>query len=115
MVFFVTQFPSLITLKYHTHLTSSLTCYHSIFFTLFVGPIPVTRCIFFFLVPSTQKPEPSEIKKNKNKNLNHPNPMKEERKKKHPDHPNPVKKKGRTLETEPRKKKVDWSKGAAEL
>ena len=41
-VFFITQFPSLITLKYHTRLAPSLTCHHSIFFTLFMGPIPVT-------------------------------------------------------------------------
>ena len=115
MVFFVTQFPSLITLKYHTHLTSSLTCYHSIFFTLFVGPIPVTRCIFFFLVPSTQKPEPSEIKKNKNKNLNHPNPMKEERKKNTQITQTQWKKKEEHSRPNPGKKKVDWSKGAAEL
>ena len=39
---------SLITLKYHVCLAPSLTSHHSIFFTLFVGPIPVTRCSFFF-------------------------------------------------------------------
>ena len=46
--FFVTQFLSLITLKYHVCLAPSLASHHSIFFTLFVGPIPVTRCSFFF-------------------------------------------------------------------
>ena len=49
--FFITQFSSLVThhSKYPTRLAQSLTCYHSIFFILFVGPIPVTLCrIFFF-------------------------------------------------------------------
>ena len=34
--------------KYLTYLEPSLTCHYSIFFTLFVGPIPVTRCSLFF-------------------------------------------------------------------
>ena len=58
--FFITHNSSLIThhLKYHTRLASSLTCHHSIFFTLFVGPIPVTRCsfFFFFLIPKLIEP-----------------------------------------------------------
>ena len=41
---------SLITLKYHVCLAPSLTSHHSIFFTLFVSPIPVTRCSFFFFL-----------------------------------------------------------------
>ena len=46
----IIQFPSLITLithhsKYPTRLAPSLTCHHSIFFILFVGLIPVTRCM----------------------------------------------------------------------
>ena len=41
-LFLVTQFPPLITLKYHVCLAPSLTSHHSIFFILFVGPIPVT-------------------------------------------------------------------------
>ena len=48
MLFFVTQFLSLIILKYHVFLAPSLTSHHSIFFILFVGPILVTRCSFFF-------------------------------------------------------------------
>ena len=67
---FIIQFSSLIThhLKYPTRLASSLTCHHSIFFTLFVGPIPITQCNFFFLqslVPKLTKP--SEKKKKKKK------------------------------------------------
>ena len=71
---------SLITLKYYTCLAPSLSYHQSIFFTLFVGPITVTRCNFFF-PPRTQKPEPNERRKEK-KSSNHPNPVKEERKKK---------------------------------
>ena len=83
---FVTQFPlliahhsSLITLKYHTCLAPSLTCHHSIFFILFVGPIPITRYNFFFF-SSTQKPELE--RKKKKRNPDHLNPVKEEKKKK---------------------------------
>ena len=63
--FFVTQFSSfvirhlsLITLKYPTRLAPSLTCHHSIFFILFMGPIPITRCslfIYFFSIPKLTK------------------------------------------------------------
>ena len=62
--FFITQFLSLITYhsKYPTRLAPSLICHHSIFFTLFMGPIPVTRCIFFFF---------SEKKKEKKKGETH--------------------------------------------
>ena len=44
---------SLIThhLKYPTHLAPSFITHHSIFFTLFVGSIPVTRCrVFLFFI-----------------------------------------------------------------
>ena len=43
---------SLVILKYYVYLAPSLTSHYSIFFTLFMGLISVTRCIFFFfLVP----------------------------------------------------------------
>ena len=65
--FFFTQFPSLITLKYPICLASSLTCHHLIFFTLFVGSIPVTRCRFFFLVPKLTEPKNKKKEKKKPK------------------------------------------------
>ena len=127
---FVTQFSSIdfhhwsfITLKYHTRLTPLLTCHHSIFFTLFVGFKAVTRCSFFF--PSTQthwtqwkkkkklKTETSEKRRRRRK-------RRKEKKRKTPDQ----EKKGKKEEKEDTwdrtqekkgKKKVDWSKGAAEL
>ena len=69
--FFVTQFlslvthhSSLITLKYYICLAPSLTSHYSIFFTLFVDPILVTRCsIFFFQYPNS----PNPVKKKKKK------------------------------------------------
>ena len=70
---------SLITLKYHVCLAPSLTFHHSIFFTLFVGSIPVTRCSFFFffsLVPKLT--EPSKKKKDPEQT----EPVKEEEEKK---------------------------------
>ena len=47
----VTHHSSLIThhLKYHVCLAPSLTSHRSIFFTLFVDPIPVTGAAFLFL------------------------------------------------------------------
>ena len=48
---FITHYLSLITLKYQGCLAPSLTCHHSIFFTLFMGLIPVTQCNFFFPIP----------------------------------------------------------------
>ena len=49
------RYSSLITLKYHTRSAPSLTCHHSIFFTLFVGPMLDTLiapnnslCLSFF-------------------------------------------------------------------
>ena len=68
LLFFIAQFPALnfrhsshithysllITYhsKYPTRLALSLSCHHSIFFTLFVSSIPVTRCrkFFFFFI-----------------------------------------------------------------
>ena len=71
-LFFIAQFSSLITyysslinhhLKYSTRLPSSLNTHHSIFFTLFMGSIPVTRYSFFF--SSTQTHRTYLIKKKK--------------------------------------------------
>ena len=56
LVCFFFHHSSLITLN-----TTPIWHHYSIFFTLFVGPIPVTRCIFFFPVPKLT--EPSEKKK----------------------------------------------------
>ena len=51
--------------KDYIHLAPSFNFHPSIFFTLFVGPIPVTHCRLFFLsVPKLT--EPSEKKKKKN-------------------------------------------------
>ena len=68
LFFVITQFPSLIThhFKYYTRLAPSLNFHHSIFFTLFVGPIPVTHCrlllfFFFFQYPNS----PNLVKKKK--------------------------------------------------
>ena len=53
--------------KYPTRLEPSLTCHHSIFFTLFVDPILVTRCSFFFFFFSITKPSERRRKKKKKK------------------------------------------------
>ena len=45
----ITHNLSLITLKYHVCLAPSLTSHHSIFFTLFVGPITITGATFFLI------------------------------------------------------------------
>ena len=48
-------------------LALSLTSHHSIFFTLFVGPIPVTGAAFFFFSSVPKLTEPSKkIKKQRN-------------------------------------------------
>ena len=86
----ITQHSSLIThhSKYHTCLALLLNFHHSIFFTLFVGPIPVlVQLLFLFLFLflfflSTQITRTSERKKRK----------KRKEKKRHPDHPKPKKK-----------------------
>ena len=90
----VTQFPSLITLKYYTRLAPSLTCHHLIFLTLFMGPIPVTWCFFFFFLSAQKKKHPRS-------NLG------EERGKK--------KKRKNTRDRTQEKKRVNWLKGAAKL
>ena len=113
---FVTHHLSLIILKYYARLAPSLGYHHSIFFTLFVGPIPITRCSFFFPVPRNpnqkpkkkkkpRSPEPSERRKGKKK------------KRRNPDHRTQWKKKKKNPETRTqwKKKKVDGSKGATEL
>ena len=88
LVFFffsITQFPSLIThhFKYYTHLAPSLNFHHSIFFTLFVSPIPVGAAFFFsfFLFSSTQT-YITYLKKKKRKKKEPNNQPGEERKKK---------------------------------
>ena len=63
---------SLITLKYHVCLAPSLTSHHSIFFTLFVGLIPVTDAafssfffFFFFYISFGELGTEKKIKKQK--------------------------------------------------
>ena len=53
----VTQFSSLITHHsfFHTHLATSFLFSSLNFFTLFMGPTPVSRYIFFFSVPNSPK------------------------------------------------------------
>ena len=79
LFFFITQFPSLnfcysllIThhFKYYTRLAPSLNFHHLIFFTLFVGPIPITHCRLFI--------EPSEKKKKREETQNRPKKKKKE-------------------------------------
>ena len=78
LFFFITQFPSLnfcysllIThhSKYYTRLALSLNLHHSIFFTLFVGPIPITHCRLF-TEPSEKKKKREETQKKKKKEPN---------------------------------------------
>ena len=81
LFFFITQFPSLnfrhsslIThhSKYYTRLALSLNFHHSIFFTLFVGPIPVTHCrLFFFLPKLTEPSEKRERERERERNPEH--------------------------------------------
>ena len=87
--------------KYHVCFAPSLTSHHSIFFTLFVGPIPVTSAafsFFFFQYPNSLNP----VEKKKTK------PEQTELVKKR-------KKKNRTAN--PRKKKhiIEWTKGGQKL
>ena len=68
-------------LKYHVCLALSLTFHHSIFFTLFVGPIPVTGAAFsfsFFQYPNSLNP----VKKKKKKKDQTSEKKKEEKKRK---------------------------------
>ena len=78
----ITHNSLLITLKYHVCLAPSLTSHCSIFFTLFVSPILITRCIFFFfLVPKLTEPsEKKQKQKNKKKNPKHEDRTSEKKK-----------------------------------
>ena len=91
----ITYNSSLIThhLKHHVCLAPSLTSHHSIFFTLFVGPIPITGAdFFFFQYPNSlnpvekkkKKPDQTSEKKKKKKKKKRTaaNPGKEKKKKK---------------------------------
>ena len=106
LLFFIAQFPALnfrhsshithysllITYhsKYPTRLALSLSCHYSIFFTLFVSSIPVTRWrIFFFfhsvssnLVKKKKNMKTELVKKKKKKKKNRIANLGEERKKK---------------------------------
>ena len=71
LLFFITQFSSLVThhSKYLTRLAQSLTFHHSVFFILFVGPIPVTLCrIFFFFFHLVSLNPVKKKKKNRTAN-----------------------------------------------
>ena len=94
----------------------SLTSHHSIFFTLFVGPIPVTGAAFSFFFSIPKLTESSEKKKRKEKKeKNHtanPGKEKEKKKRKRTANANPKKK----LNGQPRKRKKKvkrWSKVTA--
>ena len=82
MIFFhhsisITQFPSIfINHPFHTHLAPSLAFHDSIFFTLFVGPITVTRCNFFFFFQYPNSPNPVKKKKKEKENWTQKNPAK---------------------------------------
>ena len=101
--------------KYPTRLAPSLICHHTIFFILFVGPIPVTQCSFFFFFFFGSITEPNEKKKEKKKKPRSKGRRshlvwKEKEKKKEDEEthtPNPVKKE--------RKKKKGWLKVAAKV
>ena len=69
--FFITQFPSLITLNTTPVWHPSLSYHHSIFFTLFVSPILVTQCSFFF---SSQYPKTEPERKKRKKKPRSPEP-----------------------------------------
>ena len=75
MLFFITQFPSLITLKYPTRLAPSL----NIFYTV-CGPHTChwMQLLFYFLVPKLNEPSIKKIKIKNKKKLKKPNLMKEE-------------------------------------
>ena len=99
---------SLITLKYHVCLAPSLTSHHSIFFTLFVGPIPVTRCSFFFFFFLQYANSLNLVKKKRRRNPEHTELVKEEEEKE--------KKKKREPNSQPRRRKgKKKSKGGQKL
>ena len=101
---FITQFPSLIThhSKYQGCLVPSPSFHHSLFFTLFGGPTPVTMQLFFFQYLETRTQW--RRKKKKKNQWRRPNPMKKKGKKKNQWRPNQWERR--------RKKKVSWSKVA---
>ena len=112
----ITQFPllnfhhsSLITHHsfFHTHLATSLLFSSLNFFTLFMGPTPVSRYIFFFF--STQLTEANIYIKKKKKNEQ---PTQEKKKKKKMNSQRQPKKKKMNSQRQPRKKK---SKGGQKL
>ena len=105
----VTHHSSLITLKYHVCLAPSLTSHHSIFFTLFVGPIPITRCRFSFFSSVPKLIEPSG--KKKKKTLEHEDRISERRT--NPKQTKPVKeeeKKKKKKREETQNKSNQWKK-----
>ena len=122
-IFLVTQFSSLIThhLKYHVCLAPSLTSHHSIFFTLFVGPIPITGAAFFFFFflsiqyPNSLNPVKKKKKRKEKKNCT-ANPGKEKKRKKRTKaNARPKKKKKKKkIQRQPKKKKKK-SKGGQKL
>ena len=79
---FITQFPSLIThhSKYQGCSVPSLSFHHSLFFTLFGGPTPVTVHLFFFFFQVPRNLNPVK----KKPQWRRPNPMKKKGKKKKP-------------------------------
>ena len=97
LVCFFFHHSSLITLN-----TTPIWHHYSIFFTLFVGPIPVTRCSFFFFFQYPNSP--NLVKKKKKKPQNRSNQWKkeeEEKKKKRIEQPTRRRKE---------KKSQKWSK-----
>ena len=118
LFFFITQFPSLnfrhsSLITHHSSLITLNTTpvwhhhsnfHHSIFFTLFVGPISVTHCRLFFFLPKLtepsekKKPEQTEVKEIRRRRRR----KEKEKKKKRTEHP-------RRKE----KKSLQWSKVAA--
>ena len=88
----VTHYSSLIILN-----TTPVWHYHSIFFILFVGPIPVTWCIFFSQYPNS----PNLVKKKKRRNPKQTEPVKKKRKRKK------KRRKPRTDRTSERKKEEE--------
>ena len=87
---------------------SSLNFYHSIFFTLFVGPIPVTYCRFFFFPQYPNSPNLVEKKKKKKPKTNRSERKKKKKKKK-----KKRKKEPNSQPREEKKKSQKWSKVAA--
>ena len=102
----VTHHSSLITLKYHVCLAPSLTFHHLIFFTVFVGLIPVTRCSFFFFFFINYPNSPNLVKKKKDPEQTEPVKEEEEEEEERIEQP--------TQEKKGKKKVKRWSEVAAE-